>query len=181
MPAASLPSRPQTTLERVFSAHFLLDVGGQPRNDQAFYVHPNGLAVLCLAPSHWAVQQLATPSSELAGVSVAFGDGLLSAEVSGKRKRGAATLRPDTVVATLTVPGRPPCALLACVRAKLLEVNSRLLEPATAAASLGHLHDDAGFLAVVMPFDAACLQALRDATLTQEQYNRVVTARLGGS
>lgn len=161
---APLATFPLVTRERSFVPLYVVDVDGDAGHDLAMLVHPNGLIVLCLAPSHWAVAV-----QHEGGVTVALNDSLLAAEVSGKRKRGAVTLHTDTVLATISVPGARTSHVRACVRAKLLEANARLGTP-HAAQLLREAHADAGFIAVLMPFDAGCIQDLCERALTEEQY-----------
>lgn len=59
-----LPTQPVGTLERVYTALYVLDAGGEAGNDQVLYLHPNGcvharlqcaarrpLRLLCSVPS----------------------------------------------------------------------------------------------------------------------------------
>lgn len=162
-----LAQRPAVTLERVFTALYVLDVGpapgGDEHNDLALFLHPNGLVVVCLAPSHWALQP--GPREQ---VSLQFTSSVLASQVSGKRKRGGAVVQPDTVLATLSAGGRVS-HLRACVRAKLLECNSQL-QDAAGARLLVDAPRDAGFIAVLMPFDEACTHSLRQRAVSREAY-----------
>ena len=170
----SLPAQPLLTLQRVYSAHYLVDVGGQAGNDQAFFVHPNGLVVLCLAPGHAALQQ-----SGDAPLALSFGESLLLSEVSGKRKRGGLTLRQESAVATLSAGGQAFC-LRTGLRAKLLEANARL-EQAPQLLRNAHgegMHD--GWLAILMPFEEA-LEGLKQRALGRDAYESAVAARRGAS
>ena len=171
----SLPAHPLLTLQRVYSAHYLVDVGGQPGNDQAFFVHPNGLVVLCLAQGHAALQL--QPGD--APLAFSFGESLLLSEVSGKRKRGGLTLRQESAVATLSAGGQVYC-LRTGLRAKLLEANARL-EQAPQLLCNAHgegMHD--GWLAILMPFEEA-LEGLKQRALGRYAYESAVAARRDAS
>lgn len=53
--ADPLPPRPPTHIQSNYSTYYVADVGGIQGNDQSIYVHPNGLAVVGVAPGHAAV------------------------------------------------------------------------------------------------------------------------------
>ena len=161
-----LAQRPAVTVERVFTPLFVVDLGGDERNDLALFLHPNGLVVVCLAASHWALQ-----AEQREQVSLQFAGAVLASQVSGKRKRGGAVVQPDTVLATLSAGGRVS-HLRACVRAKLLECNPQL-QDAAGATLLRDAPRDAGFIAVLMPFDEACTHSLRQRALTKEAYDKL--------
>ena len=52
-----LPACPPTHLEEAYSSHYALDVDGIVGNDLVMRLHPNGLCVVALAPSHPALRQ----------------------------------------------------------------------------------------------------------------------------
>ena len=66
-----LPAIPPTHLDEAYSSHYALDVDGISGNDLVMRLHPNGLCVVALAPSHAARRQPAATagggSSRVAG------------------------------------------------------------------------------------------------------------------
>jgi hypothetical protein len=197
------------TLNRVYTPLYVLDAGGQPGNDQVFYLHPNGCVKIAHTPSvlratallrraawlcsawqsrtHCCGAQLRMRRSRVARqvrvparlserltalCAVDFGELLLN-EVSGKHKRGGLTLRPETVVARVVLADQTAFSLRAGVRAKLFEVNGRLVsEPQLLLRS----PYGTGFVAVLQPF-ADALAPLQQRALTREAYELAMAAR----
>jgi hypothetical protein len=94
-------------------------VGGQAGNDHVVYKHPNGLCVVCLAPRH---PLLALDEAALAAHTVDFDVGSasrLKAQVSGKKKTGAALVQADTVLCHVTAADGAVFKLRACVRVRV--------------------------------------------------------------
>ena len=52
-----LPAIPPTHLDEGYTSLYALDVGGTAGNDLVMRLHPNGLCVIALAPSHAALRQ----------------------------------------------------------------------------------------------------------------------------
>ena len=61
-----LPAIPPSHLEEAYSSHYALDVDGIAGNDLVMRLHPNGLCVVALAPSHAALRQ---PAATVGGSS----------------------------------------------------------------------------------------------------------------
>jgi hypothetical protein len=109
------------------------------------HLHPAGVAVIGLAPSHPLIAPN-VPAPIRVEWAVHGGGG---ERVSGKRKRGAAALREGDVICRVHVAGgeSAPCAVASCVSGKLVEVNEALArEPALLRARPEY----EGFLAVLL-------------------------------
>lgn len=144
-----------SSLARVYNALFLLDVGGVAGNDLVLYVHPNGLAVVCLAPSH-------TLLADTRPLSVSFGHDAsqLVCPTNGKKRHGNGVVLGRDAPLALVTCGSDTVTTRACVRCKLLEANARLeAEPGL----LREEPDGAGFLAIVQPFPDALLDLQKSA------------------
>lgn len=127
----ALPARPQSYLAQAYARCFQLDVGGEPGNDLATLAHPNGIAVLALAPGHIALagphgepHAAGEPSEEPASLTFTQGDGrsLLLAEM---RKGRGPWVAAGQGVATLRHRGRA-YALRCPARGQLIEAHAGL-------------------------------------------------------
>mmetsp|Transcript_8133 Transcript_8133/g.18145 ORF Transcript_8133/g.18145 Transcript_8133/m.18145 type:complete len:195 (-) Transcript_8133:71-655(-) len=143
MSEPGLPSDLASVLGRGFRQLYRLAAGGQAGNDMLVQHHVNGLFVVCLAPSHMLLREGQPRISEFSFRSSVAGN-----EVSGKKKKGGAVLRANTVIADVKLDDGSKVALHAAVEGKLVETNERLAdEPHLLQAE----PDDAGFLLVVQP------------------------------
>ena len=84
---------------------------------------PNKVCVVYVSPEHDCFADSRTVQS------ITFADRLASAQISGKRKRGAAEVAPDEKVLTLKCDDGAQYHLRPGVRGRVLELGSRLTHP----------------------------------------------------
>lgn len=108
-------------------------------------VHTNKLCLVTLSPKHPAL----APGQEITQVSYEVGKfNRLENQVSGKGKRGAQMMGPQSPVCIITCADGSRHTVLAGVHGKLVEVNERLL---TNPQLLSEQPDAEGYLAVILP------------------------------
>ncbi|CAN0537222.1 unnamed protein product, partial [Ectocarpus sp. 8 AP-2014] len=88
---------PGCIVRQDFDCAVLSDAFGQEGVEQCLSFHPNGLAVVQLAPTHPAVGAV---DFDAGGCNV-----LESATVKGKKKKGALQLRPTTILCNVKTRG----------------------------------------------------------------------------
>ncbi|KAJ1455754.1 hypothetical protein M885DRAFT_519490 [Pelagophyceae sp. CCMP2097] len=109
-------------------------------------VAPNGIGVLRLAASH--------PALRADSITAITYDAALHTDFSGKRKKGAMYLKPNTPLATVTFDGIE--AKITCgLKAQLLAKNDAL------EAAPESVKQPRGFLAIVTPHDVEALRKRR--------------------
>ena len=84
---------------------------------------PNKVCVVYVSPEHDCFADGRTVQS------ITFADRLASAQISGKRKRGAAEVAPDEKVLTMTCDDGSEFQLRLGVRGRVLELGARLTHP----------------------------------------------------
>lgn len=130
---------PFSMVQRYYTQMFAPDVCGRRGEDHYVYLQSNRCTILGLAPSHPVVR------GGVPAASVQFTDALRALSVSGKKKRGNIFLEPNQIVATVTLVDGRSYTIRACIRAAVMEINTRLQDepwllsdPATAATE-GHI------------------------------------------
>eukprot|EP00897_Mesotaenium_endlicherianum_P002277 jgi/Mesen1/2077/ME000151S01336 len=94
-----LPERPMKFYERNYVHYYATDVGGVEGNDQFVYRHANGLCVVGMAPSHAALK----PGRSVTAVDFGMGKKRAPVEVTGKHKKNAKMLDPESSVCRITL------------------------------------------------------------------------------
>ncbi|KAL0928175.1 hypothetical protein M5K25_000044 [Dendrobium thyrsiflorum] len=159
-----LPSIPRSAVESNFVRYYAVDLL-KPAHDQYIYRHANGLCVIGLAPSHAAL-------NEVGGVqSVDFNVGKSNRselKVTGKRKRNAQHLQPDSALCNVCANGTYYTARC-CVKGSLLEVNDRLIKN---PELLNLAADREGYIAIIMPKPTDWLK-VKDSFLSYEDYKKL--------
>ena len=109
-----------TELARTYTRH-------GTANLQCVHLHANGLMVLALLPHH----PLRQPDAHIAKVAYttdrAKNKDLHNLDVRGGKKAGAAHVAPRDVVCQVTDADGRVTELYACVRAKVVQINRRLI------------------------------------------------------
>merc|ERR1711865_925221 len=113
-----------------------------PSLPQYVWQHPNGLCIIGLTPSHPALKAESISS-------ITYEQGCLNNQVSGKRKRGALSLRADDRLCVVTA-GNEQYDVRAVVPGDLMELNDRLK---TDASLLLRKPRSDGYLAIIRPHD----------------------------
>ncbi|KAH8383831.1 hypothetical protein KR009_010726 [Drosophila setifemur] len=134
--------------------------------------HSNRICLICLAPDHPALGQ---------GISsVTFDVGNVDRSqnvVKGKAKRGGMILQAESTLALLTSESGETYKIPSCIRGKLVEVNTAVVED---PKLLEQLPEGAGYFAILLPKIENC-DAIKASLLTQEQYEeRLKTKKEAG-
>jgi len=159
--AEELPPRPPRANSCNYTHWVALDVG-KDFHDQYVYRHANGLCVIGLLPTHVAFK----PTPAVTAVDFNVGkQSRADLKVSGKRKKNAITLEPNSVLCKVMV-GESFYLIRCCVRGVLLEVNERLIK---APGLLNTQADTEGHIAIMMPRPEDWAKASK-VLLTLEQY-----------
>ncbi|KAH8294699.1 hypothetical protein KR018_001768 [Drosophila ironensis] len=130
--------------------------------------HSNRICLVCLAPEHPALGQ------GVASVNFDVGNVDRSQNVvKGKAKRGGMILQPESTLALLTTEGGDTYKIPSCIRGKLVEVNTSLVDE---PKLLEQLPEGAGYFAILLPKIENC-EAIKASLLTQEQYEERLKAK----
>jgi hypothetical protein len=111
-----------------------MDATAPPGSPERYYSTVNTRdTVVCCAPNKVCVVYV-SPEHDCFGdgrrvTSITFADRLASAQISGKRKRGAAEVAPDEKVLTITCDDGAEFQLRPGVRGRVLELGARLTHP----------------------------------------------------
>ncbi|CAM9383008.1 unnamed protein product [Ectocarpus sp. 12 AP-2014] len=118
---------PGCIVRQDFHCAVLSDAFGQEGVEQCLSFHPNGLAVVQLAPTHPAVGD-----GDSAIVAVDFDAGgcnvLESATVKGKKKKGALQLHPTTILCNVKTRGGKEYKVCTGTSGELIQPNKTLAE-----------------------------------------------------
>ncbi|CAM9134216.1 unnamed protein product [Choristocarpus tenellus] len=118
---------PGCIVRQGFDCAILTGLKGSDGLEQCLSIHPNGLAVVQLAPTHPAV---GTGDSTV--TQVRFGEGqydvLASKKVVGKKKKGAMQIYPNSLLCTIHTQGGKEYQVCAGVSGELMEVNTAVLD-----------------------------------------------------
>ncbi|XP_020595330.1 protein Simiate-like [Phalaenopsis equestris] len=159
-----LPPVPRSAVESNFVRYYAVDFL-KPAHDQYIYRHANGLCVIGLAPTHVALNVKGGVES----VDFKLGKSNRSEiKVTGKRKRNAQHLQPDSALCNVCANGAY-YTVRCCVKGSLLEVNDRLIRH---AELLNLAADREGYIAIIMPKPADWLK-IKDSFLSYEDYKKL--------
>jgi glycine cleavage system H lipoate-binding protein len=98
---------------------------------------------------------------------------LLDCVVSGKKKRGAVFLTPDSTLCRITLEDGSEHNLSSVVRGKLIEINPRLVANPNLLLSR---HEDEGYLAILAP-KLNEIDGMHASLLNQEGYAALLESR----
>ncbi|XP_017047080.1 protein Abitram [Drosophila ficusphila] len=123
--------------------------------------HSNRICLICLAPDHPALSQ------GISSVNFDIGNVDRSQNVvKGKGKKGGMILQAESTLALVTTENGETYKVPSCIRGKLVEVNTGLVEE---PKLLEQLPEGAGYFAILLPKIENC-DAIKASLLTQEQY-----------
>ncbi|XP_067027676.1 protein Abitram-like isoform X1 [Acropora muricata] len=114
----------KTVVDRYFTRLYKTDIKGKPFEDQCVLQHSNKICVITVAPSHPLLQ-----CKELLNVNFQVSKNVnrLDNKVSGKGKKGAQQLLPESIICEVTSSSGNIYSLYSCVKGKLVEVNEELV------------------------------------------------------
>ncbi|CCW60720.1 unnamed protein product [Phytomonas sp. EM1] len=143
--------------ERYYHQYLFEDCKKIVGNNIRLMLHSNGLCVLCVDPSHVALQAIrsAPPEQKLSVRSVVYGSGRGNSNIAtgsigvvGKKKKNAAVCQVETKMCTLTLSDGTSYPIPACVNGFVLELNENLMKEPWMIASAPTVE---GFIAVINP------------------------------
>jgi len=146
-----------TVVDRFFTRYYYFK-GEVPY--QVLY-HSNRICLICLASDHPALSQ------GISSVNFDIGNVDRSQNVvKGKGKKGGMILQAESTLALLTTESGETYKVPSCIRGKLVEVNTALVEE---PKLLEQLPEGAGYFAILLPKIENC-DAIKASLLTQEQF-----------
>nr|CAB3219661.1 protein Simiate-like [Phallusia mammillata] len=174
-PVKSLPVLCHSVVERYFVRGYKVNLpkGGilsdfceakSNMNDVRILRHSNRICIVTMAPTHPALR----PGTTITSVSFKVTDKLDRSNnvVSGKRKRGAQWLNPSSPLCIVTCDDGAQHTVFCGIRAKLVEMNERLLSKPKLLQSKTETE---GYVAIVMPKLEEANHTM-DGLLTAEDY-----------
>ncbi|XP_063686908.1 protein Abitram-like [Bolinopsis microptera] len=152
----------ETVLDRYYSKKYYVDAGKVEGNDQIVAQHHNGLCVVMIPPTHPIC------SKTVQSVDYKISDTCDRSDIvlSGKKKRGASFMNPQSKMCTVVCTDGSSYVLLCGVRGKLLEVNEALK---TSPQLLSERCDSDGYIAIIQPKKEEEKNALREL-LSEEDF-----------
>lgn len=147
-----------SVVDRYFGKHYYF------RNDSIdephiVLNHSNGICLIGLTDTHQAVKK------GIKSISYDVGNFDRSKnQVSGKAKRGAMNLQPQSCLAIITCQDDTTYRVVSVVQGKLVEINENLLKNPELIGTDGY-----GYIAVVLPKLNQC-KAQLDKLATEEEY-----------
>ena len=131
--------------------------------DHLVLFHSNRICLIGFAKSHIAVKK------GIKSITFNIGNSDRSLNVcSGKGKKGAMNVQPNTTLALVTCNDDTEYKVLSCITGKLIEANTRLIENVSIIGEEG-----LGHVAVCLPKVEHC-DSLKSSLLTEEQYQEAI-------
>ncbi|XP_037953740.1 protein Abitram [Teleopsis dalmanni] len=147
-------------VDRFFTRYYYIKSGANPTPYKVLF-HSNRVCLICLAPEHPALKE---------GISsINFDIGNINRSknsVKGKGKKGGMVLQADSTLALLTTVTGKTYKIPSCVRSKLIEVNTNLVNNPSLFSTAKEGED---YLAIVLPKPEHC-DEIKEGLLTQTQY-----------
>ncbi|CAM9111139.1 unnamed protein product [Discosporangium mesarthrocarpum] len=100
--------------------------GSEAQHDQCLSIHPNGLAVVQLAPNHPAVGTGERKVVQLNFEGEGLSNVLQGTKVKGKKKKGAMQLQADSILCTIVTEGGEEYKVRTGIAGDVIEVNTAL-------------------------------------------------------
>ncbi|KAK6166730.1 hypothetical protein SNE40_023360 [Patella caerulea] len=117
--------RPPPFVDRYFSRFYKTDMNGKIGEDHCVLCHSNKICIVTLAKSHPVITEKKVISS--INFQVADGINRLDNKVSGKGKRGAQWVKPNSALCRIICEDGSQYTVCACVRGMLVEINETIL------------------------------------------------------
>ncbi|XP_078353274.1 protein Abitram-like isoform X1 [Oculina patagonica] len=158
----------KSVVDRYFTRIFRTDIKGKLCEDQCVLQHSNKICVITVAPSHPVLK-----CKQITNVNfqVSTKVNRLDNKVSGKGKKGAQHLQPDSLICEVTCASGAKYSLYSCIRGKLVEVNEELVSK---PQLLLEKPETEGYLAVVLP---KLTENILDGHLTKDKYDKLLEKR----
>lgn len=158
-------------IERYFQQKYSIDVDGKTSEDHCVLVHSNRICIVTLAPTHPVIASRKTISK--VNFQVADKTNRLQNTVQGKRKHGAQTLNPMSILCMLECEDGTTYTVRSCVFGKLIEINENLVEN---PQLLFDKPDSDGYVAIVLP-NLSTNEKFKTNLLLKEDYLKEVEKR----
>lgn len=163
-----------TMTERYYTPRYQVDFE-QKGNDFCVLFHSNRICVLTLALTH----SILTEHKQVDKIDFQVSSKVdrLNNTVSGKGKRGAQILTPNSVIFYVNCTDGSKFPIYSCVPGKLVEVNEQLMKNPNLMVERPL---DQGYLAIVLPTIPASAR-YKEELLTPQKYQDVIRERHGNS
>ncbi|KAK3913865.1 Protein Abitram [Frankliniella fusca] len=150
--------------ERYFQPKYSINVDSKAGEDHCVLVHSNRICVVTLARNHPVISLCKTISK----VNFQVTDKTNRREnvVQGKRKHGAQTLNPMSVLCVVECEDGSKYTVRSCVYGKLIEINENLVEN---PQLLLEKPDSDGYIAIVLP-NLSTNEKFKTNLLSKEEY-----------
>ncbi|KAF4677073.1 hypothetical protein FOL47_003524 [Perkinsus chesapeaki] len=125
---------------------FKLAAGRLDGHHQYVHRHSNNIFLVGAAPTH--VMFTENPGAKVK--SVTYREGMTTTQVTGKRKRGAISVNPTTVLADVTLDNGKVYPLCACIKGDIIETNTRLCGGDAAKLMTPDYCETEGFVAILL-------------------------------
>ncbi|XP_046394397.1 protein Abitram-like isoform X1 [Ischnura elegans] len=152
-----------TVTERYYTPRFAVNVV-EKEDDFCVLFHSNKICVITLAPSHPILRL----KKEVVDISFQVSTKVDRSQnkVSGKGKKGAQILHPNSALCIVKCSDNSKYTLYSCVQGKLVEVNENLMEKPSLLVSKP---SSSGYIAIILPNLLKSKQQ-KDELLTPEKY-----------
>lgn len=151
--------------ERYYEHKYCTQVTPQIANvNQRISFHSNRICLISLADNHPIMKE----RKQIARVNCSINEKTdrLKNAASGKGKRGAQKLTPDSILCYIECEDKSVYPVYSCIKGKLVEMNENLIEN---PQLLVEKPTEEGFIALLLPFFST-FDALKESMLSREQY-----------
>lgn len=151
--------------ERYYEHKYCMTVNSEITNvNQRVSFHSNRICLISLADNHPVIKN----HKRIKRINCAVDDNTdrLKNAASGKGKRGAQKLSPESILCYIECEDTTVYPVYSCIKGKLVEINENLVENPNL---LVEKPTEEGFIALVLPF-LNTFNAFKDSMLSKEQY-----------
>lgn len=151
--------------ERYYEHKYCMEINPNIKNvHQRVSFHSNRICLISLAENHPVIKN----NKKVTRINCEVDEKTdrLKNAASGKGKRGAQKLSPDSVLCYVECSDGSNFPIYSCIKGKLVEINDNLV---TDASLLVKKPMAEGYIALLLPV-LSCYEDIRSSMLTKEQY-----------
>lgn len=151
--------------ERYYEHKYCMEIGRDIKNvHQRVSFHSNRICLISLAENHPVIKD----SKEVVRINCEVDEKIdrLKNAASGKGKRGAQKLSPDSVLCYVECSDGSNYPIYSCIKGKLVEINENLVADGNLLVQKPMAE---GYIALLLPV-LNCYEDIRCSMLTKEQY-----------
>ncbi|XP_072037984.1 protein Abitram-like [Amphiura filiformis] len=168
-----IPEHPYpSVVERYFTPGYRTDLKGQKGEDFCILKHSNRVCVVTLAKGHPLLDVGKAPVTKV-DFQVGENTNRMNNKVTGKGKKGGQWLSEYSVLCRVRCADSTEYTLYSCFKAKLVEVNEKLLER---PQLLQEKPSTQGFIAIVLPKLGEC-ESQMENLLSSSEYEDLIRTR----